>query len=385
MTFSRISRRSQVAPFMAMDVLSEAAALERQGRRIIHMEVGEPAAPPPRVVREAAIAALGGGRVGYTEALGLPSLRAAIARSYHDRYGIEVPAERVAVTTGSSGGFVLAFLACFDPGARIAISEPGYPAYRNLLEALGLIAVALPVSASTRFAVTAEMIEASHREQGLDGVLLMSPANPSGTMLTRAVLAEICATCERLGVQFISDEIYHGLTYLRPADTALAFSQTAIVVNSFSKYYCMTGWRVGWLVLPTELVRPIERLQQSLAISVPYLSQIAAESAFQARDELEAVGIGYAKNRSYLLEQLPKIGITEFHPVDGAFYIYAEIARFTNDSATFCKRMLEEAGVAATTGLDFDRRRGHRAMRLSFAGSYQDMREAVARLGNWLR
>lgn len=385
MTFSRISRRSQVAPFMAMDVLSEAAALERQGRRIIHMEVGEPAAPPPRVVREAAIAALGGGRVGYTEALGLPSLRAAIARSYRDRYGIEVPAERVAVTTGSSGGFVLAFLACFDPGARIAISEPGYPAYRNLLEALGLIAVALPVSASTRFAVTAEMIEASHREQGLDGVLLMSPANPSGTMLTRAVLAEICATCERLGVQFISDEIYHGLTYLRPADTALAFSQTAIVVNSFSKYYCMTGWRVGWLVLPTELVRPIERLQQSLAISVPYLSQIAAESAFQARDELEAVGIGYAKNRSYLLEQLPKIGITEFHPVDGAFYIYAEIARFTNDSATFCKRMLEEAGVAATTGLDFDRRRGHRAMRLSFAGSYQDMREAVARLGNWLR
>jgi aspartate/methionine/tyrosine aminotransferase len=385
MLSKRISRRSQVAPFMAMDVLSQAAALERQGRHIVHMEVGEPAAPPPRVVREAAIAALGGGRVGYTEALGLPSLRSAIACSYRDRYGLEVPAERVSVTTGSSGGFILALLACFDPGARIAISEPGYPAYRNLLEALGLIAVALPVSASTRFAVTAAMIEASHREQGLDGVLLMSPANPSGTMLTRQALAEICATCERLGVQFISDEIYHGLTYERAADTALAFSRSAIVVNSFSKYYCMTGWRVGWLVLPGELVRPIERLQQSLAISVPYLSQIAAEAAFGARDELEAVRRGYAQNRSYLLEELPKIGMTEFHPVDGAFYVYADIARFTNDSAAFCKRMLEEAGVAATTGLDFDRQRGHRAMRLSFAGSYEDMRETVARLGNWVR
>jgi aspartate/methionine/tyrosine aminotransferase len=385
MISKRISRRSQVAPFMAMDVLSQAAALERQGRHIIHMEVGEPAAPPPLVVREAAIAALAGGRVGYTEALGLPSLRSAIAGSYRDRYGIEVAAERVAVTTGSSGAFILAFLACFDPGARIAISEPGYPAYRNLLEALGLVAVALPVSASTRFAVTAAMIEASHSEEGLDGVLLMSPANPSGTMLTREALAEICATCERLGLQFISDEIYHGLTYEQAADTALAFSRSAIVVNSFSKYYCMTGWRVGWLVLPGELVRPIERLQQSLAISVPYLSQIAAEAAFGARDELEAVRSGYAKNRSYLLEELPKIGITEFHPVDGAFYVYADIARFTNDSAAFCKRMLEEAGVAATTGLDFDRQRGHRAMRLSFAGSYEDMHETVARLGNWLR
>jgi aspartate/methionine/tyrosine aminotransferase len=385
MTRNRISRRSQIAPFMAMDVLSEAAALERQGRRIIHMEVGEPAAPPPRVVRDAAIAALGGGRVGYTEALGLPSLRQAIARSYRELYDLEVSAKRVAVTTGSSGGFILTFLACFDPGARIAISEPGYPAYRNLLEALGLIAVPLAVSAATRFAVTAQMIEAEHRERGLDGVLLMSPANPSGTMLTRDALADICMACDRLGIQFISDEIYHGLTYERPAETSLTFSATAIVVNSFSKYYCMTGWRVGWLVLPEELVRPIERLQQSLAISVPYLSQVAAEAAFGAGAELEEVRRGYAKNRSYLIEQLPKIGITDFHPADGAFYVYADIGRFTNDSAGFCKRMLDEAGVAATTGLDFDRQQGHRAMRLSFAGSHEDMREAVARLGNWLR
>ncbi len=382
---TKVSRRSVVAPFMAMDVLREAAALERQGRRIIHMEVGEPAAPPPRVVREAAIAALGGGRVGYTEALGLPSLRAAIARSYRDLYGVEVAVERVAVTTGSSGGFILVFLACFDPGARIAISEPGYTAYRNLLEAFGLEAVPLAVSRETRFAVTAEMIEREHRKRTLDGVLLMSPANPSGTMLTRAALADICATCDRLGIQFVSDEIYHGLTYERPADTALSFSGRSVIVNSFSKYYCMTGWRVGWLVLPEELVRPIERLQQSLAISVPYLSQLAAEAAFGARDELEAVRNGYAKNRAYLIEELPKIGLDDFHPADGAFYVYADIGRFTNDSAAFCRRMLEEAGVAATMGLDFDRERGHRTMRLSFAGSHEDMREAVTRLGAWLR
>jgi aspartate/methionine/tyrosine aminotransferase len=369
---------------MAMDVLAEAAALERQGRRIIHLEVGEPAAPPPRVVREAAIAALAGGRVGYTEALGLPSLRAAIARSYRDLYDLEVPAERIAVTTGSSGGFILTFLACFDPGARIAISEPGYPAYRNLLEALGLEAVPLPVSCDTRFAVTAGMIEAAHGERALDAVLLMSPANPSGTMLTRDALAEICALCDRSGIQFISDEIYHGLTYERPADTALAFSPSAIVVNSFSKYYCMTGWRVGWLVLPNELVRPVERLQQSLAISVPYLSQVAAEAAFDARDELEQVRRSYAKNRAYLLEELPKIGISDLHPADGAFYIYADIGRFADESAEFCKRMLEQAGIAATTGLDFDRQRGHRTMRLSFAGSHEDIAEAVARLRNWL-
>ena len=380
----KISRRSNVAPFMAMDVLREAAALERQGRRIIHMEVGEPAAPPPRVVREAAIAALAGGRVGYTEALGLPALRTAIARSYRELYGVEVAAERVAVTTGSSGGFLLVFLACFDPGARVAISEPGYPAYRNLLQALGLEAVALPVTAQTRFAVTAQMIEAAHHEQGLDGVLLMSPANPSGTMLTREALAEICTTCERLGIRFISDEIYHGLTYERPADTALAFSQSAVVVNSFSKYYCMTGWRIGWLVLPRELVRPIERLQQSLAISVPYLSQVAAEAAFGARDELEGVRQGYARNRTYLLEKLPGIGLAGFHPADGAFYIYADVGHLTSDSAGFCKRMLEEAGVAATTGLDFDRVRGHRTLRLSFAGSHKDMCEAVTHLADWL-
>jgi aspartate/methionine/tyrosine aminotransferase len=378
------SLRSRVAPFIAMDVMTAARKLEESGARIVHMEVGEPAAPAPRPAREAAMRALEAGRIGYTEAAGRPSLRARIARHYRERYGAEVAAERVVVTTGSSAGFILAFLAMFDPGARIAIAAPGYPAYRNILEALGLEAAALPTQAADRHVVTAAMIEAAHAQAPLAGVLLMSPANPTGTMTSPAALRAICETCDRLGVAFVSDEIYHGLSYAGEEATALAFSRNAVVVNSFSKYYCMTGWRIGWLVLPEPLVRPVERLQQSFAISVPTLAQIAAEAAFEAGEELEAVKAGYARNREILLNELPRIGITEFHPVDGAFYVYADVGRFTNDSLGFCKRMLEEAGVAVTPGLDFDRERGARTLRLSFAGSQADVLEAVRRLGAWL-
>lgn len=379
-----LARRSAVQPFMAMDVLREAGVLEAQGRTIMHLEVGEPGAPPPRSVREAAIAALQGGRVGYTDALGRASLRKRIARHYGDTYGIDVAPERIVVTTGSSGGFICAFLALFDAGDRVAIAAPGYPAYLNILEALDCVGVPLQTRAEDRWIVTAKMIEEAHREKPLKGVLLMSPANPSGVMMTPQALREICETCDRLGIAFISDEIYHGLTYDEPAETALRFSHNAIVVNSFSKYYCMTGWRIGWLVLPERLVRTVERLQQSLAISVPFLSQVAAEAAFDALDELEMVKAGYARNRALLMQALPAMGITDFHPPDGAFYIYADVGRFTNDSLEFSKRLLEEAGVAATTGLDFDRARGGRTMRFSYAGSEQDVAEAVRRMGAWL-
>ncbi len=378
------SLRSRIAPFIAMDVMSAAAERERHGGSVIHMEVGEPGAPTPEVARNAAKAALDAGRIGYTQALGLPALRERISRFYVDTYKVDVPASRIVVTTGSSAGFLLSFLGLFDAGARVAIAEPGYPAYRNILEALGLVCVPLATQAATRHIVTARMIEEEHARAPLQGVLLMSPANPTGTMMSPEDLRAICETCDRLKIAFISDEIYHGLTYEAPAQTALAFSPSTIVVNSFSKYFCMTGWRIGWLVVPDELVRSVERLQQSMAISVPYLSQVAAQSVFDAGDELEKVRQSYARNRAYLMEHLPKIGLGSFHPVDGAFYVYCDISHLTNDSSDFCKRMLNEAGVAVTPGLDFDRARGAQTMRISFAGREEDIVEGVRRMAAWL-
>jgi aspartate/methionine/tyrosine aminotransferase len=375
----------RVSSFLAMDVLSAAAAKERRGDSVIHMEVGQPSAPAPRAAREAAKAALEAGRIGYTEALGTAALRERIARHYQDTYGVAVTPERVIVTTGSSAGFVLAFLSLFDAGQRIAITAPGYPAYRNILEALDLEPVTIPLAKADGWIMTARAVEKAHAEKPLHGILAMSPANPSGTMIGRRALAELGETCRRLGLWFISDEIYHGLTYGEAASTALASGEDAVVINSFSKYYCMTGWRIGWLVVPERLVRPIERLAQNLYISPPYLSQVAALAAFDATEELEVVKAGYARNRAYLLEELPRIGITEMHPVDGAFYIYADIARFTNDSIAFTRRMLEETGVAATPGMDFDPVEGSHYLRLSFAGSENDCRETVARLATWLK
>ncbi|WOJ89680.1 aminotransferase class I/II-fold pyridoxal phosphate-dependent enzyme [Methylocapsa polymorpha] len=380
-----VSLRANVASFMALDVMVRARRREQEGHDIVHLEIGEPASPPPRAVREAAIAALDGRPIGYTEALGRPSLRVRIARHYRDAYGVEVAPERVAVTTGSSGGFVLAFLALFDAGARVAVAAPGYPAYRNILEALGIETVTIEAPEDTRFVVTAAMVEAAHAEKKLDGLLLMSPANPTGAMMSGDALRDICATCERLGIAFISDEVYHGLTYGEPAQTALQYSSQAVVANSFSKYFCMTGWRIGWLVLPDHLVRPVERLHQSLAISAPYLSQLGAEAVFEAQAELDAALARYASNRAILLNELPGMGLDRFHPADGAFYLYVDISRFSGDSLDFCGKMLNEIGVAATPGLDFDRTRGHHAVRFSFAGSERDVVEASRRMKSWLR
>jgi aspartate/methionine/tyrosine aminotransferase len=379
-----LSSRSNIAPFLALDVLAGATRLEREGNDIVHLEIGEPGAPPPRCVREAALAALDGRQVGYTEALGRPNLRARIARYYFDTYGVAVGPERVALTVGSSGGFTAAFLTLFDPGARVAIAAPGYPAYRNILEVLGIETVTIETAIEDRFTVSARMIEAEHAKKKLDGILLMSPANPTGAMMSSDELCAICKTCDRLGIAFISDEVYHGLTYGEPAETALKFSQNAIVANSFSKYFCMSGWRIGWLVLPEHLIRPVERLQQSLAISVPYLSQLGAEAVFGAQEELEAIRASYAKNRDILLNELTAMGLENFLPPDGAFYLYADISRFSGNSLDFCARLLEKAGVGTTPGVDFDRRRGKSAMRLSFSGPERDIVEGMRRLKAWL-
>ncbi len=378
------SRRAAVAPFMAMDVLRQARRLEQAGRQIIHMELGEPGAPAPLLVREAAAAALRDGRLGYGEAMGDAVLRERIARHYAEHYGVEVASDRVMVTTGSSGAFLLAFLAGFDAGARIGVVQPGYPAYANILEALGLSPAPIEVGAETRFAPTMELIEAAHRRERLDGLLLMSPANPTGAMIAPAELEKICAFCEDAGVVLVSDEIYHRLEYEGRAETALRFSQGAIVVNSFSKYYAMTGWRLGWAIAPTSLARPMERLQQSLAICAPTLSQRAALAAFDAGEELESIKRGYARSRSLLLRQLPRIGLPLFAPPDGAFYIYADVSHLTTDSTRFCTDMLEEIGVAVTPGVDFDRARGATTLRISYAGSPEDVALGVERLSAWL-
>ena len=378
------SRRAAVAPFMAMDVLRQARRLEQAGRQIIHMELGEPGAPAPLLVREAAAAALRDGRLGYGEAMGDAVLRERIARHYAEHYGVEVASDRVMVTTGSSGAFLLAFLAGFDAGARIGVVQPGYPAYANILEALGLSLAPIEVGPETRFAPTVELIEAAHRRERLDGLLLMSPANPTGAMIAPAELEKICAFCEDAGVVLVSDEIYHRLEYEGRAETALRFSRGAIVVNSFSKYYAMTGWRLGWAIAPASLARPMERLQQSLAICAPTLSQRAALAAFDAGEELESIKRGYARSRSLLLRQLPRIGLPLFAPPDGAFYIYADVSHLTTDSVRFCTDMLEEIGVAVTPGVDFDRARGASTLRISYAGPPEEVALGVERLSAWL-
>lgn len=379
------SARSAVRPFVAMDVLALANAEDAAGKRVIHMEVGQPSAPIPQAVREAAERGLADGNLRYTEALGTTPLRRAIADHYRRSYDVAVDPDRIAVTVGSSGAFTLAFLAAFNPGDRVAISSPGYPAYRNILEALGLEVVEIQLSARTGPNITSEQLEAAHAEAPLAGVLVASPANPTGSMLTPDELDRLIATAEALGIRFISDEIYHGLVYGGVAATALASSNEAIVINSFSKYYCMAGWRVGWMVLPEPLVRPVERLAQNLFLSPPDLSQRAALGALQATEELEAIKAGYARSRALLLERMGALGFEDAYPVDGAFYYYASIGRLSNDSGEFARRMLLEAGVAATPGLDFDLHRGAGTIRFSFAGRPDDIAEAVTRLEDWLK
>jgi aspartate/methionine/tyrosine aminotransferase len=378
------SARSEVPPFMVMDVMAAAARIEAAGGRVMHLEVGQPAAPAPATALAAARAALGSTGLGYTETLGIPSLRTRIARHYRERHALDIDPARVVVTTGSSAGFVLAFLSMFEAGDRVAVAVPGYPPYRHILKALGCEPVLLPTSADTRWAITPQMLIAAHRAAPLKGVLVASPANPTGTMMQPQALADLLRAAEGEGIRFISDEIYHGLDYAFAAETAARWSDNAVVINSFSKYFCMTGWRVGWMVVPETLVRPIDRLQGNLAISVPTLSQIAAEAAFAGRDELEAVKHGYEENRRILLEDLPRIGIDRILPVDGAFYLYADIARFSTDSFAFARRLLEETHVAVTPGIDFDPQRGHDFIRFSYAGAATDMHEAVERIGRWL-
>lgn len=378
----KVSRRGAVPPFYAMEAMKAAAEREAQGKPVLHLEVGQPSTPAPQGVRRTAAAAMERERLGYTDALGIPELRARIARHYRDYYGVRMPPERIAVTTGSSGAFLLSFLSALDAGDRIALAEPGYPAYRNILRSLDVEPVGVPVGPDSRFQPTPEHLD--EVEGRLDALLVATPANPTGTMLDAEALRRLIGYCDARGMRLIVDEIYHGITYHGRAVTAAALSDRVIVINSFSKYFSMTGWRLGWMIVPQDLRRSVECLAQNHFISPPALSQAAAVAAFDCTAELEANVERYRRNRALLLEELPKAGFDKLAPADGAFYIYADVSRLTDDSVAFCARMLAETGVAATPGIDFDPPRGHHYLRFSFAGATEEIREAAERLKAWL-
>ena len=384
----KVGRAADAPPFLVMDVIAaanaRAASLPPGAPGILRMEVGQPGTGAPRGAREAAIRALQDAHpMGYTEAFGLRSLRARIARHYREHYGAEVAESRIAVTVGASGAFPLAFLAAFDPGDRVAMAAPFYPPYANILTALGMQPVLLPCDATTRFQPTLAMLE--KMDPRPEGLIVASPCNPAGTMLSPAELQAIAHWCHANGVRLISDEIYHGLTWGTVEEsTAAAVSPSAVVVNSFSKYWSMTGWRIGWLVLPEDLVRPVECLAQNMFISAPHVAQVAAEAAMDCVEELEGNKAAYARSRAALLDGLPKAGFTRIAAADGAFYLWCDVGHLTNDSAAFCAEMLDHAGIAATTGLDFDRDRGSRFLRFSYCGPEADMTAAPERLAEWL-
>jgi len=379
------SLRSDIASFIVMDVMRAAAAKEAAGERVIHMEVGQPGTPAPAGALDAVARAMSTETLGYTLALGMPALRQRIAQLYRDWHGLEVSPDRIAITNGSSAAFVLSFLALFDAGNRVGLPSPGYPCYRQILAALGQQSVILETSESSRWMPTASQVDEAISRQSLSGLLIASPSNPTGTVIEPQRLSDIIDVCRRRGTWFISDEIYHGLTYERPGETALRYSDDVVVINSFSKYFSMTGWRVGWMVVPDRLVRTVERLAQHFYISPPAVAQVAALGAFESMAELEANKQVYAANRSLLLKELPKAGLDRIAPPDGAFYLYVDVSRFTDDSLTFVKHMLDETGIAATPGADFDDERGRHYMRLCYAGTTEDMAEAARRLQSWKR
>ena len=377
----KVSNRGRIAPFIVMDVMAQANARAAAGHDVIHLEVGQPSTGAPAAVLAAAGERLGTDRLGYTDAFGLPELRRRIAEHYLVRYGVNIDPARIAVTTGSSGAFVLGFLAAFDKGDRVAFAAPGYPGYRNILSALDIQPVALKGARESGFQPTVALLDAL--ETPPDGLIIASPANPTGSMLDVEALEELAAWCRDKGVRMISDEIYHGITFEKTASSLATINPDAIVINSFSKYYSMTGWRLGWMVVPDDLCRACECLAQNLFISPPTLSQYAGVTVFDYTDDLEANVRRYGQNRDILLEGLPRAGFGPFAPADGAFYIYAGIEALGNDSVALAREILDVANVAVTPGTDFDDAHGAGFIRFSYAGSNAEMQDAVARLERW--
>ncbi|NOD95821.1 aminotransferase class I/II-fold pyridoxal phosphate-dependent enzyme [Ruegeria sp. HKCCD6228] len=372
----RNSTRSGVDPFIVMDVMEAARRAEEAGRHVIHMEVGQPGTGAPKGATEALAKAMDQSPLGYTVSLGLPALRKRVAQLYGEWYDVDLNPGRVVITPGSSGGFLLAFTALFDSGDRVGIGAPGYPSYRQILRALGLVPVDLPTAPENRL----QPVAADIQGMGLKGLMVASPANPTGTMLDHAAMGSLIEAAHGQGASFISDEIYHGLEYEAKAVTALELTDECYVINSFSKYFSMTGWRVGWMVVPEDQVRVVERIAQNMFICAPHASQVAALAAMDCEDELQANLDVYRRNRALMLDGLPKAGFTKIAPPDGAFYVYADVSDLTDDSRAFAAEILEKAGVAVTPGLDFDPQRGHTTLRFSYARSTADIQDGLERL-----
>ena len=375
------SKRSNVDPFIVMDVMESARKAEAKGKHVIHMEVGQPGTPAPKLAKQFISDEIANNDLGYTVTLGLPELRNRISKLYGDWYNIDLNPDRIIVTTGSSGAFILSFAALFDVGDRVGIAAPGYPSYRQILKSQDLIPIDIFTELQNKF----QPIPKDIKENNLNGLLVASPANPTGSMLNKKKLEELINTAHENEVSFISDEIYHGIQYENNPTSALEISNECYVINSFSKYFSMTGWRVGWMIVPEDHVRQVERLSQNLFICPPHVSQLTALSAMDAKDELNYNVEVYKKNRSILLEELPKAGLNKFSPPDGAFYIYIDISEYSKDSLKFCKEVLDKAGVAITPGLDFDQKRGNSTIRFSYARSTEDIIEGANRIKKFMK
>ncbi|MCK5166355.1 MAG: pyridoxal phosphate-dependent aminotransferase [Rhodospirillaceae bacterium] len=374
----KAAKRGLIPPFMVMDVLRAANKAQAAGRDVIHLEVGQPSTPAPKMVLDGAGDVLGSDLIGYTDAFGVPELREKISGHYKDAYALDISPNNICITTGSSGGFILSFLSSFDAGDRVALASPGYPAYRNILSALDVEVVNIETGPETNYQPTVELLE--QIKENIDGLIIASPSNPTGTMISENGLKDLADYCKTKGIRIISDEIYHGITYENPAHSMAEFDDECLIINSFSKYYSMTGWRLGWLVFPDGLSRSIECLAQNLFISAPTISQIAAIKAFDCSDELDANVARYRANRDLLIRELPDAGFSKLSHAEGAFYVYADVSNMTDDSNAFCQQILKESGVAITPGVDFDPGRGRKYVRFSFAGSTLDIEAAVARL-----
>ena len=375
------SKRGNVDPFIVMDVMEAAREAEESGRRIIHMEVGQPGTPAPKQATNSVVESMTNNNLGYTVALGLPELRKRISQLYGEWYNVDINPKRIAITPGSSSAFVASFTSLFDSGDRVGIAAPGYPSYKQILKALDLVPVTIQTIMENRF----QPLPQNLPNNDLSGFLIASPANPTGSMLDYKSLSDLIHISQENNISFISDEIYHGIEYEKKAVTALEITDDCYVINSFSKYFSMTGWRIGWIIVPENHIRQIESIVQNMFICAPHVSQVAAIAAMDAKDELEYNMSVYRENRSLMIEGLAKSGFTEIAPPDGAFYIYADISKFSNNSFKFARDILDEAGIAITPGFDFDAERGNETIRFSYAGTTDDMKEGLSRLYKFMK